>query len=97
MNIEERLERIERLTLIAAKEALTSAEAAEYLGLSINTIYQLCHRHKIPYYKSAGGKTNYFKKEEVTNWALSQRISSNEYFEAKAAAFVMNARKGGRR
>ena len=49
--IAERLDRIERLTLISAKTILDADEAATFASLSIGRIYRLTSEKKIPHYK----------------------------------------------
>lgn len=44
------------------------ADVAEYLGVSIGHIYNLCSRREIPYVKK--GKQLYFIPKEVENWLL---------------------------
>lgn len=102
--IEQRLERIEQLTqlsLLAAKEALTMDEAAAYTGLSKSYLYKLVCKKRIPYYKSAGGKQNYFAKTELSEWLLKHRVSTVEEAQERAAAYCVsnpkNGRKGGAR
>ena len=102
--IEQRLERIEQLTqlsLLAAKEALTMDEAAAYTGLSKSYLYKLVCKKRIPYYKSAGGKQNYFAKTELSEWLLKHRVSTVEEAQERAAAYCVsnpkNGQKGGAR
>ncbi len=77
-SIDERLERIEQLTLLSAKDALTMDDAAAYTGLSKSYLYRLVCKKRIPYHKSAGGKQTYFAKKELCNWLLKHRVSSIE-------------------
>ena len=99
MNIEKRLERIEQLTMLAAKDALTMDDAAAYTGLSKTYLYRLVSLKKIPYYKSVGGKLTYFAKRELNDWLLHTRVQTTEEAEQAAAAYVINnprnRRKGG--
>ena len=99
MSIEQRLERIEQLTLFAAKDALTMDDAAAYTGLSKSYLYRLVCEKKIPYYKSAGGKQTYFKKSELCDWLLKHRVSTTEEAQESAAAYCVskprNGKKGG--
>lgn len=99
MSIDERLERIERLTLLSAKEALNMDDAAAYTGLSKDHIYRLVSQKRIPYYKSDGGKLTYFAKSELCAWLLKHRVSTVEEAQENAAAYVTRkpARKGGAR
>ena len=99
MSIEQRLERIDQLTLLAAKDALTMDDAAAYTGLSKSYLYRLVCEKKIPYYKSAGGKQTYFKKSELCDWLLKHRVSTTEEAQESAAAYCVskprNGKKGG--
>ena len=99
MSIEQRLERIEQLTLLAAKDALTMDDAAAYTGLSKSYLYRLVCEKIIPYYKSAGGKQTYFKKSELCDWLLKHRVSTTEEAQESAAAYCVskprNGKKGG--
>lgn len=101
MTIDEKLDRIEKLTLLNAKEAFTMDDAAAYTGLSKGYLYKLVHLKKIPYYKSEGGKQTYFAKTELTRWLLKYRVSTTEEAQEAAAAYVINnprnRRKGGAR
>ena len=96
--IEERLERIERITLLSAKTALNMDDMAAYTGLSKLYLYKLVHLRKIPFYKNPGGKLTYFNKAEVDRWLLAHRVATREEMEAQAAAYALNhPRRGGRR
>lgn len=85
MSIEQRLERIERLLIITSKEVLTTSDMAILLNVSESRIRHLTSAREIPYYKQ-GGKT-YFKKSEIEEWQLSQRIPSNQEIKCKAATY----------
>lgn len=99
MSIEQRLERIEQLTMLGAKDALTMDDAAAYTGLSKGYLYRLVHLKKIPYYKSEGGKQTYFAKRELCDWLLKHRVQTVSEAQEAAAAYVINnprnKRKGG--
>lgn len=94
----ERLDRIEKaiedLTLrnipIVEKISMGSCEVAKYLHLSVPTIYGLCHRNKIPYYKV--GKRLFFKKEEIDDWINSGRRISKPEIIAKADLYLSKNR-----
>lgn len=89
-----RLAKIETLTVLAAKEALTMDEAALFTGLSVSYLYQLTHQNKIPRYKSKeGGKLNFFSKKELTDWMLHRRIKTNDEVETEAATYVVTSKK----
>ena len=52
-------------------------EAAEYLGVSKSHLYKLTSKSEIPHYKP-NGKTIYFKRIDLDNWALRRRVASRE-------------------
>lgn len=87
MSADERLARIERLILLSAKEALTVSEVALMLGISESRVRHLTSEKEIPYYKQ--GKNTYFKKSEVENWMLKDRIPTNDEIRSKATTYVL--------
>jgi excisionase family DNA binding protein len=95
--IEQRLERIEKLTTLAAKDALTMDDAAAYTGLSKSYLYRLVCKKQIPYYKSKGGKQTYFDKTELCNWLLNHRVPTAEETQQAAIAYVVNNPRNGRK
>ena len=70
------------------KEVLTSAEAAKYIGLSLSTLYKLTMRKTIPHYKP-NGKICYFKREDLDNWMLSNRVATDREISEKAQSYCM--------
>lgn len=56
------------------EEVLTSEDAARYLGVSKSCLYQWTSGRKIPYYKPPLGKLLYFRRDEIEQWALSNRV-----------------------
>jgi len=85
--IEARLSNIETLLLdikYARKEQgkqpetdqlLTIQEAAEFLNLSVPTLYTKVHNAEIPVYKKT--KRLYFSKQELTDWIKAGRKKTN--------------------
>lgn len=92
----EQLDRIEKFSLLGAKDALTMDDAVVYTGLSKSYLYRLTHLKKIPYYKSVGGKQLYFAKRELNEWLLHHRVQATEEAEQAAAAYVVNNPRNGR-
>lgn len=58
------LDRIERLTILAAKNVLTVDDVALLLGRSPKTIRNQIN--ELPHYKN--GKTVYFRRDEIERW-----------------------------
>src|SRR6185312_8225655 len=50
---------------------MKSPEVCRYLKMKISTLYQLTHKHKIPFSKK--GKTMYFKKNEIDKWLAEDK------------------------
>lgn len=62
-------------TLFCTKEVLTSAEAAQYMGISKSYLYKLTMRGLVPYYKPMGKKV-YFNRAELEEWLQQNRCST---------------------
>ncbi len=86
MSIEERLDRIERLVIIGSKEVLNTSEVAMMLNVAVQTVRNMMHERAIPYYKR-GGKA-FFKKSEIEDWMLQERIPTNDEIKSQAATYV---------
>jgi len=82
----ERLERIERLLLIAAKNVFNVAEVAVLLDCTKDNVYHLANSNAIPYYKQ--GKHLYFKRAEIEQWQTQNRIASNTDLQTQANTYV---------
>jgi len=81
----------------ANKNVMDAREAAAFLGVSMSHLYKLCHTRKIPYYKPQG-KLSYFKREELEQWLLKNRVASDEELERQARELIRKGtRKGARR
>lgn len=93
-----KLERIEQLTLLGAKDVFNKDYVAAYTGFTKGYIYRLVSERAIPFFKG-GGKMNFFKRDDVNAWLLQNRVSSQSEIAATAAAYVVNnpVRKGGRK
>lgn len=91
--IMEKLGTIEKLTLIAAKTALSVEEAAYFTNLSKSTIYKLIGTNGIPYYK--GKKLVYFDKNELTTWMLKNRVKTVDELETEAASYIITGKRKG--
>ena len=53
---------------------ITASEAAEYLGYSLQTIYNKVHRNEIPHYKR--GRTLRFRRSELDAWLRGEPAPS---------------------
>lgn len=89
--IMKRLDNIEKLTLISAKQMLTVEEACFFTGLSSRFLYKLTHQNVLPYSKP-NGKKIYFDKGDLTEWMRKNHISSREEAEQEAATYTITGR-----
>lgn len=94
--IMKRLDRLEVLTLLAAKSVLTLEEVCLLTGLAKSTVYKMTANRVIPHYHAEGGKHLYFKKDEVENWLTRNRVSSQTEDEQRAVnEYFTKKQKGG--
>ena len=47
-------------------------------------------KREVPYYKSKGGKLNYFLKDDLEKWALAYRVGSKEDLEEQLDKALKN-------
>lgn len=94
--IMKRLDRLEVLTLLAAKSVLTLDEVCLLTGLAKSTVYKMTANRVIPHYHAEGGKHLYFKKDEVEEWLTRNRVSSQTEDEQRAVnEYFTKRQKGG--
>lgn len=74
------------------EQLLTIQAAAEFLSLTVPTIYSKVSRNEIPYMKP-GGKRLYFSKTELLEYVNAGRKKSNAEIEQEAEAYLK--KKGG--
>lgn len=84
--INARLDRIEKLTLLSAKTVFDLNETALFTGLSKAHIYRLTSEKQIPHFKKA--KKLYFKKSELENWMLENRVKTNNEILSMASTYI---------
>lgn len=94
--LHEKLARIEQLlsTPIAQSEAdtlLTIQQAAEFLHLSVPTLYGKVHTREIPFSKQ--GKRLYFSKAELSDWVKSGRKKTQSEITEEAQQSLTRKRK----
>ena len=89
MDIQKELTAIKRATVLGAKKVLNMDDAVALTGMSKNYLYKLVHQKRIPYYKNAGGKRTFFKREELEAWMTSTRVQTEQEAESQAIAYVM--------
>ncbi|MEO1486993.1 MAG: helix-turn-helix domain-containing protein [Bacteroidota bacterium] len=70
------------------KPILNLDEASRYCGLSKSRMYQHTAKKKIPHYKPEG-KLIYFKREDLDNWLLSNKVLTKEQVKGMATKIMM--------
>lgn len=91
LDIKAQLDRIERYSLLSAKNVLCFEDVVLLTGLSKSHLYKLTCAHQIPYYKP-NGKHLYFDRSEVEDWMKQNRIATKAEIETKAANFLVMGR-----
>ena len=87
--IKKQLDRIERLTLLSAKNVLTFDDIVLLTGLSKSYLYKLTMKGDIPHYKP-NGKVIYFDRAEVEDWMKQNRIATNKEIDHQANSYIAN-------
>ena len=98
--LEASIEELKNIATMGAKETLSLDEVSRLFDLKKSYLYSLVHGRKIPYYKIGGGRLVFFKKSEVEQWILANRVGTIDEAETAAAAYVAanpTLRKGGRK
>ena len=83
----DRLNKIERYTLLAAKNVLCLDDVAMLTGLSKSHLYKLTCSHQIPHYKP-NGKQMYFERMEIEGWMKQNRVATDMEIDQKAADYI---------
>jgi excisionase family DNA binding protein len=73
------------------EELLTVQQAADFLSLSVQTIYGAIHRKQLPFMKRA--KRCYFLKKDLIDYLKAGRKKTSAEIESEAEKFI-NDRKG---
>lgn len=84
--LSDKLDRIGKYTVIAAKSVLDLTEAALFTGFSVGHIYRLTSKKEIPHFKKS--RKLYFKKSELEDWMLENKVASNAEISSEAATYV---------
>ncbi len=72
-------------------QLLTVQQAAEFLNLSVPTIYGYVQKQEIPVCKRS--KRLYFSKQQLTEWIKSGRKKTVAEIEAEAEKYLSNHKK----
>ncbi|WP_417368676.1 helix-turn-helix domain-containing protein [Gelidibacter japonicus] len=85
-HIKEVLDRFKDLYLL--KTVFLFEEGCRYCGISPSKMYKHTSANNIPYYKPEG-KLIYFKREELDEWLLRNRQSTNEEMQRTATSLSL--------
>ena len=77
----------------ATNQLLTISQAAEFLSLSVATVYGLVSRSVIPCMKK--GKRLYFSKDEITDWIKTGKKKTISELSADADSYLLNQKNRG--
>ena len=86
------LERSKQQTIEKPEELLTVQQAAEFLNLSVPTIYSKVSKGELPVMKR--GKRLYFSSTELMAYLKDGRKKSFAEIEAEAEAYLFQSKKG---
>lgn len=84
--LNQRLDRIERLTMIGAKNVLSLEETAELTGFSVGHLYRLTSQKQIPHFKK--NRKLYFKKSDIEEWMTERRVMTDSEIDSKATTYL---------
>lgn len=74
------------------EEILSLNEAAKFLKVSKSFIYKMTSQKLIPHYIPSGKKI-FFKKSDLENWLLKNRIPPSSEVEADTESFLCKTSK----
>ena len=86
------IEKQERPTTEQPEQLLTVQEAAQFLNLTVPTIYSKVSKGELPVMKRS--KRLYFSSTELMEYLKEGRKKSNAEIEQEAEAYLSNNRKG---
>lgn len=76
---------------VQQSDLLTIKDAANFLNLSVNTLYGKVSRREIPFMKQ--GNRLYFSKTELVDYIKSGKILSKKEIQEQANTFLSNSKK----
>ena len=70
---------------------LNALEAAEFLRLSITTVYTMTSKRLIPFFKK--GKKLYFRRDDLVKWMETGRCKDQQQIREEALQYVQNHKR----
>lgn len=93
-----KLEGIEQLLMqsncpapTVSEDPITIQQAADFIKLSVSTLYMLVSRSQIPYMKK--GKRLYFSKKELNEWIKTGRKKTIAEMDIEADGYLSSNKK----
>jgi excisionase family DNA binding protein len=86
------LNKQEQEPILKPEQFLTIQEAAEFLNLTVPTIYSKVSKNELPFMKRS--KRLYFSLSELIEYIKEGRKKSNAEIEQEAEAYLSNKKKG---
>lgn len=86
------IEKQEQAPTEQPEQLLTIQEAAEFLSLTVPTMYSKCSKNEISFMKRS--KRLYFSRTELMEYVKAGRKKSNAEIEAEVESYLSNNRKG---
>ena len=84
-DIAARLERLEALVTLSAKDVLDINDTASLTGYSVKYLRLLIAKREIPHYRR--GNRLYFSRDEIEDWMMGTRIPTKEEMNIKAMGY----------
>ncbi len=78
---------------LSTREILNVDETIVYLQLSRSCLYKKTSQKQIPYYKPPGCKQIYFRKTELEEWLLSNKIKTVAELETNTNNYLSKTPK----
>ncbi len=75
------------------EEVIPLNEAAEFLRVSKSCLYKKTSQKQIPYYKPPGCKRIYFRKKELEEWLLSNKVKTVAELELNTENYLNKTSK----
>lgn len=75
------------------EEVLSLHEAAEFLKVSKSCLYKKTSQKQIPFYKPPGCKRIYFRKKELEEWLLSNKVKTVAELENNTENYLSKTSK----
>jgi excisionase family DNA binding protein len=75
------------------EEVIPLNEAAEFLRVSKSCLYKKTSQKQIPYYKPPGCKRIYFRKKELEEWLLCNRVKTTMELEQDSKGYLSKKAK----